>query len=180
MCVACRKRRPKYELLRFVERNGVLYFDPLWRAEGRGVNICPDKRCIELAVKRGLLRRALNKEVSIPKLEDLMQSIEETFERVIIDTLRLARRFGGVVLGRTAVDRAIDRVNLIILAVDLDEDVVRYFVEKGKPYRILFTKEKWGEVFSRRPVGVIGVKDRGVTEKLIKIIDRFLKVMEVV
>lgn len=179
MCVACRKRRPKYELLRFVERNGVLYFDPLWRAEGRGVNVCPDRRCIELAVKRGLFKRALNREVSVPRFEDLMGNVEEAFERVIIDTLRLARKYGGVVLGRTAVDRVIDRVSLIILATDLDEDVVSYFVGKGKPYRILFTKEKWGEVFSRRPVGVIGIRDRGVAEKLIKIIDRFLKVMEV-
>ncbi|MGB9668710.1 MAG: DUF448 domain-containing protein [Thermosulfidibacteraceae bacterium] len=180
MCVACRERRSKYELLRFVEKDGLLYFDPLWRSEGRGVNVCPSIRCLEIAVRKNLFCKALKKRVNYLKLEDLLKEVKLSLRKVIVDTMRLSRKFGAVTLGRTAVDKEIDIVRLLLLASDLEEGIKNYFINSGKPYRVIFTKEEWGVIFVRRPVGIVGIKDRGVADKLLRHIDRFLKIVEVV
>ena len=83
-------------------------------------------------------------------------------------------------MGRTAVDKEIDIVRLLLLASDLEEGIKNYFINSGKPYRVIFTKEEWGVIFVRRPVGIVGIKDRGVADKLLRHIDRFLKIVEVV
>jgi predicted RNA-binding protein YlxR (DUF448 family) len=55
-CVACRKKRPKVEMMRFsaggvgsVNRDG----------EGRGMYLCPDISCLEKAVSRFDIRKRL-------------------------------------------------------------------------------------------------------------------------
>ena len=60
MCVACRTSRPKRELQRVVrtpERDVVL--DPTGRLAGRGAYVCQDTDCLELAIRKGALSRAL-------------------------------------------------------------------------------------------------------------------------
>jgi predicted RNA-binding protein YlxR (DUF448 family) len=60
MCVACRTSRPKRELQRVVrtpERDVV--FDPTGRLAGRGAYVCQGSACLELAIKKGALSRAL-------------------------------------------------------------------------------------------------------------------------
>ncbi|WP_276955790.1 YlxR family protein [Allomeiothermus silvanus] len=42
MCVACRARRPKRELLRIVLTEGGPVLDPSGRRPGRGAYVCPD------------------------------------------------------------------------------------------------------------------------------------------
>jgi predicted RNA-binding protein YlxR (DUF448 family) len=42
MCVACRKRRPKGELLRVVLTEGGFLLDPTGKLPGRGAYVCPD------------------------------------------------------------------------------------------------------------------------------------------
>lgn len=42
MCVACRARRPKRELLRIVLTQGGPVIDPSGKKPGRGAYICPD------------------------------------------------------------------------------------------------------------------------------------------
>ncbi|HEU4742006.1 MAG TPA: YlxR family protein [Meiothermus sp.] len=43
MCVACRTRRPKLELLRIVLTEQGPVIDPSGRRPGRGAYVCPDK-----------------------------------------------------------------------------------------------------------------------------------------
>ena len=65
MCVACRTSRPKRELQRVVrtpERDVV--FDPTGRLAGRGAYVCQGTACLELAIKKGALARAL--EIPLP------------------------------------------------------------------------------------------------------------------
>ena len=60
MCVACRTSRPKRELQRVVrtpERDVVL--DPTGRLAGRGAYVCQGTACLELAIRKGALSRAL-------------------------------------------------------------------------------------------------------------------------
>lgn len=60
MCVACRISRPKRELQRVVRtpRRDVV-FDPTGRLAGRGAYVCQGSACLELAIRKGALSRAL-------------------------------------------------------------------------------------------------------------------------
>ena len=72
-CIACRKVFGKGELLRFVEVEGRVSFDPLNKMEGRGAYLCRDKACIEKAgAQPGLLARAFGKAVEAPNLKELL------------------------------------------------------------------------------------------------------------
>lgn len=58
-CVACRKRSSRTDLLRVVLRDGQLIADDRAVLPGRGAWVHPTARCLELAVTRGMLSRAL-------------------------------------------------------------------------------------------------------------------------
>jgi predicted RNA-binding protein YlxR (DUF448 family) len=61
MCVACRTSRPKRELQRVVRTPGRdVVFDPTGRLAGRGAYVCQGTACLELAIKKGALSRALD------------------------------------------------------------------------------------------------------------------------
>jgi uncharacterized protein len=60
MCVACRTSRPKRELQRIVrtpQRDVVI--DPTGRLAGRGAYVCLGTDCLNIAIKKGTLERAL-------------------------------------------------------------------------------------------------------------------------
>jgi len=58
--VACRTVRPKRDLLRVVRSpSGQIGIDPSGRAAGRGAYVCRAAECIDIAIKKGALSRAL-------------------------------------------------------------------------------------------------------------------------
>lgn len=58
-CVGCRRKRPQAELLRFAYRPpDTLRFDPRKKLPGRGAYLCPDERCLHLALRRRALNQA--------------------------------------------------------------------------------------------------------------------------
>ena len=60
MCVGCREMKEKKELLRIVRGpEGEISFDRKGKAPGRGAYVCRSGACLELAVKRRQLERAL-------------------------------------------------------------------------------------------------------------------------
>ena len=74
-CVACRTSRPKHDLLRVVRApGGGVVADETGRLSGRGAYVCRDLACIEQALNRGALSRAL--ETPVP--EELRARLLET------------------------------------------------------------------------------------------------------
>ena len=60
MCVACRTSRPKGELQRIVRTpDRAVVIDPTGRLAGRGAYVCQGTVCLDLAIKKGALSRAL-------------------------------------------------------------------------------------------------------------------------
>jgi predicted RNA-binding protein YlxR (DUF448 family) len=52
MCVGCRKRRKKEEMVRFKQgEDGILFVDEK-KLNGRGFYLCPDVTCLRLAQKK--------------------------------------------------------------------------------------------------------------------------------
>jgi len=64
-CLACRKVRPKRELLRIVRTpSGEIKADLTGKTPGRGAYLCPSPECFRLASRQGKFARALGKEVA--------------------------------------------------------------------------------------------------------------------
>jgi predicted RNA-binding protein YlxR (DUF448 family) len=61
MCVGCRTRRPQSEMMRLTWCDGGVEVDANTRTQGRGCYLCRDAKCIERALKKRALARALRK-----------------------------------------------------------------------------------------------------------------------
>ncbi len=61
MCVFCRRRLPKNEMVRFVLRDGVVVVDETANSFGRGAYCCRDDSCLRKARedRMDLIKRAL-------------------------------------------------------------------------------------------------------------------------
>jgi predicted RNA-binding protein YlxR (DUF448 family) len=74
--VACRTSRDKRELLRVVRTpDGSVRVDESGRLAGRGAYVCRDRACIETAIQRGTLSRALESPVPSGLLEELAATV---------------------------------------------------------------------------------------------------------
>ena len=72
-CVGCRTSRHQSELVRVVRQgSGGVWVDPgprdhPRRPAGRGAYVCPDRACIDRALKTGALKRALRLDGPLPE-----------------------------------------------------------------------------------------------------------------
>jgi uncharacterized protein len=62
-CVGCRSREEKVRLIRIVPRDGGVAVDVRQREPGRGAYLHPRPECLEQALKRRSLGRALRSEI---------------------------------------------------------------------------------------------------------------------
>ena len=81
-CVQCRSTKDKRELLRIVRRPaGDVVFDATGKANGRGAYVCRDESCIDGAVEKGTLRRALEVDVPVTLAAELRRIVSRgTFD----------------------------------------------------------------------------------------------------
>jgi predicted RNA-binding protein YlxR (DUF448 family) len=53
MCIGCRRKRKKEEMLRFIRKiDGVVFVNEKKRINGRGFYLCPDLTCLKMAQKK--------------------------------------------------------------------------------------------------------------------------------
>ena len=74
-CVGCRGTGGRPDLVRVVVVEGVVVPDPRARLAGRGAWLHPDPACLDLAVRRRALARALRSDVS-PDVSAVRAEIE--------------------------------------------------------------------------------------------------------
>lgn len=76
-CIACNDRDSKRELIRIVKnKDGEIFIDITYKANGRGAYICKDKECLEKAIKSKALNRAFKTEISQEIYEKLKMELE--------------------------------------------------------------------------------------------------------
>ncbi len=64
-CAGCRKKGDKKQFLRIAKTgNGEVFFDPDQKAGGRGVYLCRNKTCLDIARKKRALERGLRTPIS--------------------------------------------------------------------------------------------------------------------
>jgi len=74
MCVSCRVRRNKMDLIRVVLMpDGLVAMDPTGKKPGRGAYVCKTKECLAQAVKTHRFDRGLKTEISSDVVESLLQ-----------------------------------------------------------------------------------------------------------
>ena len=77
-CRGCRERKEKRQLIRVVRKtDGSVCVDFSGKVSGRGAYICPDKNCLNKALKSKSLERSL--EVAIP--EEVYGRLEKEMEQ---------------------------------------------------------------------------------------------------
>ena len=77
-CRGCRERKEKRQLIRVVRKtDGSVCVDFSGKVSGRGAYICPDKACLNKALKSKSLERSL--EVAIP--EEVYGRLEKEMEQ---------------------------------------------------------------------------------------------------
>lgn len=77
MCVGCREKRDKRELLRIVRTpDGKTEVDRTGKKSGRGAYVCSKKECLEKSVKSRALQRALQTELSPEVIAELNKHME--------------------------------------------------------------------------------------------------------
>lgn len=77
MCMVCRKRREKAELIRIVRTPEGAEIDSDGKKSGRGAYICRNKACAEQAQKRRCLERAFSRQIDSSVYETLRRETEE-------------------------------------------------------------------------------------------------------
>jgi len=78
MCVSCRTRRDKKDLLRIVsDQEGNVRYDPTGKASGRGAYLCRNKECIMTELKARRLAKGLKTGIDKEDLDKLASEILE-------------------------------------------------------------------------------------------------------
>ena len=78
-CIGCRKRRPAGELIRFTVCGDRIVVSPgRENMPGRGCYACPNRQCLDAALKKGRLARALRRSlIEPPSKEGLLRGLEQ-------------------------------------------------------------------------------------------------------
>ena len=78
MCVSCRERQLKNELIRVVLSDQQLAVDSERIASGRGAYVHPRSECIEAALSRRMFAKAFRRSVSDREAADLLNEFNQT------------------------------------------------------------------------------------------------------
>ena len=77
-CLGCNEQFPKKSLVRIVRSNlGEVTLDLSGKAHGRGAYICHKKACLNIALKRKAIQRALEVELSEEVMNALLEAISD-------------------------------------------------------------------------------------------------------
>lgn len=82
LCIVCRKRKSKEELIRIVRTpEGLVRVDPLKKLPGRGAYICSNMECIDKLKRENSLNYALKTKVNKEELIKIKKELENLLER---------------------------------------------------------------------------------------------------
>ena len=183
-CIACRAVRPKKELVRFVlSPEGAVVPDYYTKLPGRGCYLCPHSGCIEKGAGKGAFSRAFKAKVDAPAPEEIGGFLYDTICGKIASLLSLAIRSGMVSLGTTAVEGDLRRGSpgsLLLLSSDMSETAMetwRGSAERvGLAVRTVPATEGVVAVIGNKKV--LGLKEAGMAETLIRELDRLVQLQE--
>lgn len=72
-CVGCQESKPQSELRRIALYEGELTVDRSGRAKGRGIYLCLDPKCVEIARKKRAVIRGFKGQVSVENADKILE-----------------------------------------------------------------------------------------------------------
>ncbi|HER23807.1 MAG TPA: YlxR family protein [Candidatus Atribacteria bacterium] len=80
-CIGCNSRKPKKEMIRIIRTPaGKIEIDVTGKKSGRGVYLCANVKCMEIAFRKNSLNQSLKQDIPPQKLEEL----RDAFLKIII------------------------------------------------------------------------------------------------
>lgn len=177
-CVGCRQRHEQGELLRVVavptEGGGWrLAVDWSGKAPGRGAYLAPEVSCVQKALRKGAITRALKcPGLEVPEAEALIGLMKEGLRQTFGQRLALARRAGVVDSGETRVSGCLkqDKGLLLVLASDMSASNQRKHgtnaARKGLPVVSPLTGDELGRRIGRPFAGMVLVHEQPFADDL--------------
>ncbi len=172
-CVACKKRYPRWQLLRLVlaPHETTPQVDYLHKLPGRGAYVCPKMACIEDAVNRGGLQRAFSSTIQILP-EIIMREAWRASRRYISSLISISKRSGNLLAGHSQVEWGLknDKGDLLLLASDASDGVKRKFSRWAKNLNIptveALSKLELGSSIGSSETSILLITDANLAQKI--------------
>jgi uncharacterized protein len=170
-CIGCRGVFKKNEVVRIVAGPEGVLIDYREKLPGRAAYVCPRKGCIDKALSKENLSKALHLKVRTPDAAAFIARLEDAVREKIRSLLSMAMKAGMTATGYSAVQDALDkgRVKLLLYATDLSDGTrgkLAFGDAKEVRHATLFNRDEFGRLTGRELVGVIGILDKGFAETL--------------
>ncbi|MBN1618587.1 YlxR family protein [Candidatus Dojkabacteria bacterium] len=81
MCIACRVKKPKKELIRLVLSEKGVVVDVDGKINGRGANICPSENCFSVAVERNIFSQTFKQNLKNLDIASLKKNFDSAIEQ---------------------------------------------------------------------------------------------------
>lgn len=176
-CVSCGRKAERDDLLRVVSSpEGRITLDWSRKLPGRGVHVCPTRRCIETGVKQRRFDKTLKSKVLYPDPEELLSAVRVGLSRQLETLMRSAVGSRFVAIGVDSTGRSVGegKAYCAIVAVDCTSRAALETVAKneGVPVRFVDSKEILGAFMGRSSAGAVAVLNRGLAGALVGVFDR--------
>lgn len=171
-CIGCRQSFGKDEVVRLVAGPQGVVLDYREKLPGRGAYVCPRPACIQKALSRDNLSRALHRKVTPPSQEEFTALLTAAIAEKMKSLLVMSAKAGKLAAGYSAVRDGMDkgRIELLIYAQDFSDGTKEKVLSSEKIPALrqatLFTKDEMGRMLGRELVGVVGVEDRGLADAI--------------
>ncbi len=168
-CIGCRSILKKEDVIRIIAGPAGVLIDYREKLEGRAAYMCPRMTCIEKALKKETLAKALRINVKPPDVSAFVSQLEADIAEKIRSLLRIAHKAGKLAAGYSAVRDALSKghVALLLFAQDLSEGTRDKIAGEGQEsfrQSTLFTRKDFGSILNRELVGLVAILDNGLAD----------------
>jgi len=136
---------------------------------GRAAYVCPRIDCIQKALNRESVSRALRVKTSVPAAGVFIEQLTASVTEKVRSLLAMAAKAGQLAAGASAVGDALHkgRVEMLIFADDISAGTREKLMAGGNlPSRqeTLFTRDEMGRIVGRELVAVVGILEKGFAD----------------
>src|SRR5574341_899278 len=122
-CIGCRGVFTKEEVVRIVSSGTGIAVDYREKLPGRAAYVCPRRGCIDKALGRENLAKALRLKARIPSAEEFIALLSASIEIKVKSLIAMSAKAGKLAAGYSAVLDALEkgRVEMLMYARDVSE-----------------------------------------------------------
>jgi ribosomal protein L7Ae-like RNA K-turn-binding protein len=144
---------------------------------GRAAYVCVNAACIEKALSKENLSRALHLKIKPPEPSEFIAQLIMSIQDKMTSLLAMSAKAGKIAAGYSAVHDALEkhRAELLIFAEDISEGTKEKILQQGDDSlrRVtFFTRDQMGRMLNREFVGVAALLDKGFADAVWKEFER--------